>query len=179
MLRALVVAGRPLDVGDLGRKVDEGAVGRLADADEFTARAREATGALKTALASADPLRDLAAFGVRRTPPTRGALPLTPAEQAAAQSRLITEATSRAANTYHLLAQLVPETPRKTLIEVASKTIATIFGGGFVAVCRRCERNSTIYRCPTGAVRWRRCGMNSSDSSTNAAGSTCFIGRST
>ena len=53
MLRALVVAGRPLDVGDLGRKVDEGAVGRLADADEFTARAREATGALKTALASA------------------------------------------------------------------------------------------------------------------------------
>jgi hypothetical protein len=136
MLRALVVAGRPLDVVDLGRKVDDRDVGRLADADEFTARARDATGALKTALAAGDPLADLAAFGVRRSPPTRGALPLTPAEQAAEQSGLITEATSRAANADRLLAQIAPETPRKALIEIASKTIATIFGGGFVAVPR-------------------------------------------
>jgi hypothetical protein len=135
MLRALLLAGRALDVADLGARIEEGSVGRLADADELIARATAATATFRSVLAFADPLRDLPPFGVR-PPPVRSTLPLSSAETAAARVRLMTEATTRADTAEHLLAQIVPATPRKSRIEIASKALATIFGSGFVVAPR-------------------------------------------
>jgi hypothetical protein len=135
MLRALLLAGRPLDVADVGNPVEDGAVGRVADADELIARATACTAAMKAALASADPLGSAVAFGIRPLAAV-GALPLTGAEAAAAQARLLTEATTRVETAEHVLGQIVATTPRKARVELASKALATIFGAGFVAVPR-------------------------------------------
>ena len=135
MLRSLLVAGRPLDVADVGNRVEDNAIGRLADADELIARATAATAAMKAALASADPPGNVVAFGIRPLPAV-GALLLTSSEAAAAQVQLVTEATTRVETAEHLLGQIVAATPRKTRVELASKVLATIFGSSFVALPR-------------------------------------------
>lgn len=135
MLRAVLLAGRPLDVADLGKPIEEDAVGRLADADELIARATAATAALKGTLTSVDSLGNLHAFGVHASP-TLSALPLTSGEAVAAQLSLVEEATTRVENAENILAQIAPATPRKAGVELAMKALATIFGAGFVAVPR-------------------------------------------
>jgi hypothetical protein len=135
MLRSLLLAGRPLDVADVGGPVEENAVGRLPDTDELVARTTAATAAMKTAFASIDPLGNLVPFGIKPLSAS-AALRLTSAEVAAAQTRLLTEAALRIENAEHLLAQIVPATPRKARVEIATKALATIFGSGFVAVPR-------------------------------------------
>jgi hypothetical protein len=135
MLRTLLLAGRPLDVGDVGGSVEPGAIGRVPDADELIARAAAATAAMKVALASVDPLSNLVQFGIK-PPVALPSLSLTSGEAAAAEKRLLTEAASRVENAEHLLAQIVATMPLKARVELAAKALATIFGGGFVAVPR-------------------------------------------
>jgi hypothetical protein len=133
MLRGMLLAGRPLDVADVGRPVEEGATGRIPDAAELMARATMATDALRTAAAAVDPLTELARFGVR-PPPDRGTLGLTPDEQAAALQALVVQANTRVAAAERLLALTVPASPPTTIVELSSQTLGAIFGGGFVAV---------------------------------------------
>ena len=131
MLRAMLLAGRPLDVSDLGRPVDEKAVGRLPDAAELLARATSATAALKAAALAPDPVATLARFGVR-PPPHAG--DLTPAEESSAGDALILQALARTKAADVLLARAVAPAPAKTIVQLAQQTLATIFGGGFLSV---------------------------------------------
>lgn len=133
MLRALLLGGRPLDVSDVGRPVEEGAQGRVADAAELLGRATAAVSALKTAAGGADPLVGLARFGVR-PPPGRNTLELTDAEQTAAREALVAEAGTRVAAAESLLSRAAGPAPLKTVIELASQALAAVFGGGFVVV---------------------------------------------
>jgi hypothetical protein len=133
MLRAMLLGGRPLDVSDVGRPIEEGANGRVPNAAELLARATTAINALKTAAAGADPLRELAHFGVR-PPPSRNTLDLTTAEQTAAREALVAAAGTRVAAAESLLARAAGPAPMKTVIELASQALAAVFGGGFVVV---------------------------------------------
>ena len=132
LLRAALVAGRPLDVPDLGRRTDDQATGRLPDAGELLDRARVATEALKalaTAAAMAaksaeqaaavsppDPavldaeraalraaVAQLVPFGV--SAPARPGAELDPGEQAATDAALAGDAAARVAAAELLLAR--------------------------------------------------------------------------
>ena len=135
MLRAVVLGGRPLDVADVGRPIEEGAKGRVPDVDELLARATTAVNGLKAAAAGADPLPDLARFGVR-PPPSRNTLELTTDEQNAAREALISAAETRIATAEDLLARARRPAPLATVVELASQALATVFGGGFVVMPR-------------------------------------------
>lgn len=133
MWRALLLGGRPLDVSDIGRPVEEDAKGRVANAAELLGRATAAVNALKTAADGADPLVELARFGVR-PPPSLNTLELTTAEQTAAREALVAEAGTRVAASESLLSRAAGPAPLKTVIELASQALAAVFGGGFVVV---------------------------------------------
>ena len=133
LLRALLLAGRPLDVADIGRPIEDGATGRVPDAAELLGRATKATEALKVAVAAVDPLSELARFGVR-PPPDRGTLGLTSDERAAANEALVAEARTRVAAAELLLARAFEPATPKTRVELASRALAAIFGSGFVTV---------------------------------------------
>lgn len=135
MLRGLLTSGRPLDVADVGAAVEEGAVGRLVDADELVARATAAAAALESTAQSADPSAHLAEFGVRGQAVTTG-LPLTDTEATVARVQLRAEAAARVDKAEHLLDQIEPGTSRKVRVALASKALEVVFGGGFVAVPR-------------------------------------------
>ncbi len=139
MLRALLVAARPLRGSDLGRAVEESAAGRLPDAEEILARAVAARDALLLALADAEGAPDsavarLAPFGVRR-PPAAGPGP-TPEEEALTVEAMLIEARRRVAEAGALLERASPEldppAPRPRA-ELAGQALATLFGAGFVA----------------------------------------------
>jgi hypothetical protein len=133
LLRAMLLGGRPLEVADVGRPVEEHATGRLPDAAELLNRAKTATAALKIAAMSADPLPTLARFGVR--PPAKGGTQaLTPAEQSLAEEALIVEAGGRVRAAEELLGRAEGPVPVKTAVELSMQALAAIFGGGFVAV---------------------------------------------
>jgi hypothetical protein len=133
LLRAMLLGGRPLDVADVGRPVEERATGRVPDTAELLGRASAATAALKAAAMSPDPLALLACFGVR--PPAKaGAQPLTEVEQAEANEALIAEAAARVRAAEALLERAAGSVPVKTAVELASQALAAVFGGGFVAL---------------------------------------------
>jgi len=78
MLRAMIAAGRPLDVADVGRPVQDKAVGRKPDTAEWLGRATTAIAALTAVLAEDD---SIAALAPADAPHLEG---LDAAEQAAA-----------------------------------------------------------------------------------------------
>jgi hypothetical protein len=142
MLRALLLAGRPLDIADLGRPVEDRAVGRLPDAAELLTRATNAKDALRVAAAAPDPIAALAAFGVR--PPPAGGPALSAEEQAAANVALVEEAQRRADAAERLLARAAPPEPPEppeaaetpvpaSLVELGAQALTAVFGAGFVA----------------------------------------------
>jgi hypothetical protein len=135
LFRTVLLAGRALDVADLGNPIEESAVGRLADVEELLARANAALASLRSAISSADPLPALHEHGVR-PPPARGTLPLTTTEAAAATAYLINEGEVRATQAAQLLARITAETPRKSKVELATKALSTIFGSSFLALPR-------------------------------------------
>ena len=156
------LAGRPLDVADVGNAVEEGAVGRLADADELIARAtsrdRRAQGGARVRRSARRSRRVRRAAAAR---PRRAAL--TSEEAAAAQMRLVAEATTRVENAEQpARPDSRQPTPRKSRVELASQALATVFGGGFVG---RAAAVAAAGRRSRPVARRGRCGRR-----TRAAG---------
>lgn len=137
MLRALLVAGRPLDVADVGRPTEQDAVGRVPNGAELVARASVAKDALKAAIAGG--VAALAAFGIR-PPATSATLALTAEERDAAGAALVAEAQRRVVAAEHLLARTAPPAPPaappgpRAIAELAAQALAAVFGAGFVAL---------------------------------------------
>ncbi len=149
--RGLLVAGRRLDGADLGGAVPTDDVpaplGRQPDAGELLTRAQAARDGLAGALAGPDP-SVLAAYGVRRPPPS-GPAP-TADEAALAAEAVLGEARRRLDAADVLLARTQPpDAPgAKQLVELAGQVVETVFGGGFVVV-------PVMLPAPAGEVdRW-------------------------
>jgi hypothetical protein len=133
MLRAMLLAGRSLDVPDLGRPVEENAVGRVPDTAEFLARATEAVESLKAATAAGVTQDRLARFGVR-PPPGQTTFSPTASEQSAAHDAMAAVAAKRVAEAESLLARAAGSESVKGRVESASQALAAVFGGSFLAV---------------------------------------------
>jgi hypothetical protein len=135
MLRAALVAGRPLDVPDLGRPVEEKAVGRSVDTADLIARATAALAALKAAAAADFTPSELARFGVR-PPPGQQTFAASATEQKATHDALVAVATKRATEAESLLTRAAGADSVKARVELASQALATVFGGTFVVAPR-------------------------------------------
>ncbi len=131
MLRTMVLAGRPIDAADVGRPVEKNGIGRLPNAAELLERANVAVALLRASILTADPLAALARFGVRPPPRRPG---LSADEQSAADDALIVEAGGRVTEAQRLLARAAEPAASKTVVELATQAMASVFGGGFVTV---------------------------------------------
>ncbi|MGI8457661.1 MAG: hypothetical protein ACR2LI_06080 [Propionibacteriaceae bacterium] len=136
LLRGLLVAGRPLDVDDLGRAVDDPAaatrpVGRLPDVAELLGRAQAARDGLADALASAD-VDALLPYGVHR-PPLVGPPP-TPQEQQTTVVAALDHGGRRVADADLLLSQIATATAPRTQVALAAQVLDVVFGSPFVAL---------------------------------------------
>jgi hypothetical protein len=137
MLRALLATGRALDVADVGRPVERGAVGRIPDSAEIVARAVSAKDVLAAAAAAGD-IAALAPFGIRPLTPS-AALPLSAEEIAEAGEALFDEARGRVAAAETLLARATPPPPATPpapheTCELAAQALTAVFGTGFLAL---------------------------------------------
>lgn len=126
MLRAALLAGRPLAAADLGPPLEANATGRIADAEELLARAQTALDTLRAIATSTDPQAQLAGFGIW---PLKGA-----AATSTSVDALVQQASARVVAATALLARAVPPAPPKQVVELAAQALATIFGGGFRAL---------------------------------------------
>lgn len=126
MMRALLSAGRPLGATDLGMPVDANATGRIADAAELLGRARTALETMRAVAMTPDPQAQLAGFGIWPAPTVAGGAP-----PSTIVDTLVEQATGRVVAATALLARAVPTASSKTVIELSSQALATIFGGGF------------------------------------------------
>ena len=129
MLRASLLAGRPLAASDLGPSQDVKAVGRVADAKELLARAQAAADSLRAVAMSTAPQAQLAGFGIWPRTTAAG-----DAASATVLATLVEEATARVVAATALLARAVPPAPVKTVVELAGQALAAIFGGSFAAL---------------------------------------------
>ena len=135
MLRALLTAGRPLGVADVGRPVQQGARGRTLDTEELLSRATEAVAALKAAAAADFTMNELAQFGLRAAP-AQNQFGASAGEQQAAHEALVGEAGQRVAKADALLTRLDREASASARVELASLALSTVFGGTFVTLPR-------------------------------------------
>lgn len=153
LLRAALLAGRPLEAADLGRPATAQAQGRRADHQELLARAAAAIDGLKAAAAAGFTEIEFARFGLRAPPGPapdgvigRGgegdgsATREEPVEAAADIARLhearVAEAVSRVVAAEGLLAQALAAESIRSRIELGSQAIAAVFGGSFLVVPR-------------------------------------------
>jgi hypothetical protein len=134
MLRTMLLTGRRLEVADVGRPVEQGARGRVADADELVQRATAALDALKAATAGDFPVQALTRFGVR--PPPQTTFAPTPAEQKQLEETLLATANKRVIEAQSLIARAAAAESVKSRIELASQALASIFGDIFMVVPR-------------------------------------------
>jgi hypothetical protein len=128
LLRAGLLAGRPLSAADLGPPLEAGAVGRRADSAELLARAQAATDALRAVAISPDPRARLAAFGIRPAPGDAGGPP------SAVVGTLVAQAAARIVAADALLARATNAEAARSVVELAAQALAAVFGGGFVAL---------------------------------------------
>jgi hypothetical protein len=124
LLRAIVLAGRPLAAADLGRASEEKFIGRRPDAAELIARAQASLDALTGAAHAPDPAPFLVAFGVR-----------SPPGQSAKTDAIVEQALERAKTATTLLERAGTASPLSA-VELASQALAAIFGTGFVTLPR-------------------------------------------
>jgi hypothetical protein len=135
MLRAMLIAGHPLDVASVGRPVEDRAVGRVPDTAELMDRAGAAIEGLKNAIDAGATLDALAAFGIRQAP---GGTPFAASapESAAEHEALVAAAGKRIVEAESLLDRAIGTSADQGRIELSSQALATIFGSSFVAVPR-------------------------------------------
>ncbi|HET7697799.1 MAG TPA: hypothetical protein VFK57_18950 [Vicinamibacterales bacterium] len=135
LLRAMVIAGHPLDVASVGRPVEDGAIGRRPDTEELIARAAAAIEGLTNAIDGGGTLDLLAPYGVRRAPGEK-TLAASAAETAAAHDALAAAAGERIAEAESLLARARGTGADQGRVELASQALAVVFGSSFVVVPR-------------------------------------------
>ena len=138
LLRSMLSAGRPLDVGDVGAAQTAGAAGRVIDGPELLARATASRDQLAAATTAIDPSR-LLAFGIRPAP-TVETIPLAADELLLATDSLVRDGLGRVKAATALLdraAALIAEAgsafPRAAA-ELAMQALRSIFGSGFQAL---------------------------------------------
>ena len=129
LLRATLLAGRPLTASDLGSSMDPNATGRVADAEELLGRAHTALDRLRAIAMNPAPQQLLAGFGIWPAATAPGGAAVSTVVQT-----LVEQATARVVAATALLARAVPPAPSKTVIELAGQALAKLFGGGFLAL---------------------------------------------
>jgi hypothetical protein len=146
MLRERLVAGRPLEVADLGYPKSEEDPRRTPDAAEILARAQVAIQGLRTAAATGL-VSQLFPYGIRPSAPSP-TLDLSDGERSVAQSAMLEQASRRVAAAEQLITRALPPPPSPpastappwqpppaaVIAELARSALSEVFGAGFVSL---------------------------------------------